>query len=432
MKKLISLIILMFVLTACSSGNEIDPTATIPPTETPTPFPPTPTPTDDRIADLNADTPKKGIQGLMTTIKYGQGDSLISNWLTKEMSTVFYLGYLFGASAGIDDPRPTLLWEIVEITDVTEDYPDIQAEGGEVARAIVDMTEDGQISCAEIILVSPIYTGDRWRAASMEDCPAEEMADADMGEGEGSLEISRVASSGNFWDLTYDPSIWLPADAFNGETVELLLLEDASCRFSYPIGTEWDAADDMRLDTVEICGNTWERKSFLWRGQVTGEVFSIEFDNGGSNYYGNFFMYYEKNGYQPLPKDCRQAGYDLINTLFEPPELADMGELAENWQENWAPCPGAPETQLFSGMYAYVSTDPPYANNVRWAPGKSNELVGQIQPGESMEILAGPSCGNGWVWWYVEELDTGLTGWTAEGDFSNYWLVPCDGPDVCP
>ena len=432
MKKLTPLlIILIVILAACSTETPVAPTATLSPIETATPLPPVPTPTDDRIADLNADTPEKAIQGIMTCLKYGQGDSLLSNWLTKEITAIYYFGYILGASSGIDEPRPDLEWEIIEITNVTEDYPDIQSEGTEVARAIVNMSEDGETSCGELILVSPIYTGDRWRAISMEDCPVDEAAASDAESGE-EVVIPQTAVSGNFWDLTYDPLVWLPADEFDGDTVELMLLEDASCRFGYPIGTEWDAADDMRLDTVEINGNTWERKSFLLQGQVTMEMFTLDLENGENSYYGSFYMYYEKNGYQTLPEDCRQAGHDLLNTLYEPPDLVDLGKLPDNWQEDWAPCPGAPSTQLFPGMYAYVSTDPPYANNVRSGPGKINDLVGQIQPGESMEILDGPSCGNGWVWWYVEELDTGLTGWTAEGDFSNYWLIPCDEPNACP
>jgi Tol biopolymer transport system component len=41
-----------------------------------------------------------------------------------------------------------------------------------------------------------------------------------------------------------------------------------------------------------------------------------------------------------------------------------------------------------------------------------------------MDILAGPTCQNGWVWWEIRSLTTGLTGWTAEGDGQNYWLLP--------
>ena len=41
-----------------------------------------------------------------------------------------------------------------------------------------------------------------------------------------------------------------------------------------------------------------------------------------------------------------------------------------------------------------------------------------------MEILDGPQCVDNWTWWKVREPSTGLTGWTVEGDGSQYWLVP--------
>ena len=49
-------------------------------------------------------------------------------------------------------------------------------------------------------------------------------------------------------------------------------------------------------------------------------------------------------------------------------------------------------------------------------PGKKYEVVGQINPGKGMEIIDGPHCADGLVWWQVVEFGTGLLGWTAEGD----------------
>lgn len=71
-----------------------------------------------------------------------------------------------------------------------------------------------------------------------------------------------------------------------------------------------------------------------------------------------------------------------------------------------------------------VSLLPPQPNIVREAPGRNSTKIGLIQPGEEVEILDGPACADGWVWWQVRSLGTGLTGWTAEGDENNRWLVP--------
>ena len=94
-------------------------------------------------------------------------------------------------------------------------------------------------------------------------------------------------------------------------------------------------------------------------------------------------------------------------------------------------CPGAPSSRLKVGEYAYVSTNPPLANRVRNGPGKSYDVIGKIQPGKVMEILEGPRCADNWAWWKVRELDTGLVGWTSEGDNQNYWLIPCEDAQNC-
>jgi hypothetical protein len=63
-------------------------------------------------------------------------------------------------------------------------------------------------------------------------------------------------------------------------------------------------------------------------------------------------------------------------------------------------------------------------NRIRRQPNSSSEVLGFIQPGEKVDILEGPSCSNAWIWWRVRSQQTGLTGWTAEGDANDYWLIP--------
>jgi serine/threonine protein kinase len=90
----------------------------------------------------------------------------------------------------------------------------------------------------------------------------------------------------------------------------------------------------------------------------------------------------------------------------------------------WQPCPGTYSSRLHVGDHAEVSSDPPYPNRVREQPNTSAQILGLLQVGEKAEILDGPVCFNNWVWWYVRSLSTNMTGWTAEGDESDYWLVP--------
>lgn len=86
-------------------------------------------------------------------------------------------------------------------------------------------------------------------------------------------------------------------------------------------------------------------------------------------------------------------------------------------------CASTYPTRLRIGDRATVSLIPPLANLVRSLPEASASVLGRIQPGEGMTILAGPECANGRIWWYVRS-DNNVTGWTGEGDSSDYWLIP--------
>jgi hypothetical protein len=72
---------------------------------------------------------------------------------------------------------------------------------------------------------------------------------------------------------------------------------------------------------------------------------------------------------------------------------------------------------------------PGLQNNVRLRPRLSGRRIGQIQAYQDVQVVDGPKCNDGMVWWYVKVLDSygnelGLEGWTAEGDASGDWLLP--------
>jgi hypothetical protein len=94
-------------------------------------------------------------------------------------------------------------------------------------------------------------------------------------------------------------------------------------------------------------------------------------------------------------------------------------------------CGSALPTRLRVDLFAYVNPDPPLPNNLRSEAGQENTLLGEIQPGEAMQILEGPACADGSLWWKVRALATQLEGWTAEGDAQTYWLVPCSSEEAC-
>jgi len=89
----------------------------------------------------------------------------------------------------------------------------------------------------------------------------------------------------------------------------------------------------------------------------------------------------------------------------------------------WQACPNAFLSHLRVGMKGKLSEEPPLPNRVRESANTSAKIVGMIQPGEIVEIIDGPGCSNNWVWWKIRKTD-GLTGWTAEGDGQDFWLLP--------
>lgn len=90
----------------------------------------------------------------------------------------------------------------------------------------------------------------------------------------------------------------------------------------------------------------------------------------------------------------------------------------------WYPCANTYPSRLHVGDRAKVSEDPPYPNRVRSQPNTSSDILGLLEVGEMMEIIGGPVCSQGWIWWEVRSLEKNLSGWTAEGDGKDYWLVP--------
>lgn len=75
-------------------------------------------------------------------------------------------------------------------------------------------------------------------------------------------------------------------------------------------------------------------------------------------------------------------------------------------------------------------------NNVRSGPGRGNELLGELPPATEFIVREGPFCNplERLIWWRVEASTPALSGWTAEGQGTDYWLEPLDlsGIPVAP
>jgi hypothetical protein len=83
-------------------------------------------------------------------------------------------------------------------------------------------------------------------------------------------------------------------------------------------------------------------------------------------------------------------------------------------------CASALPPRLVIGKSGRVT--PGIPNNLRQGPGSSTSYVGEIPPGGVFTVLDGPRCASGMAWWQVSY--NGLTGWTPEGQGSEYWVEP--------
>lgn len=117
-----------------------------------------------------------------------------------------------------------------------------------------------------------------------------------------------------------------------------------------------------------------------------------------------------------------------VDTSFgTPPELnfdRDAAEIILPPPNVDRGCPGAPPQRVNSGEQAGVCTQSDDLI-VRKGPGSDSDALRGIEPGTIFMITDGPSCANNWLWWKVE-LDSGLTGWVAEGgdNIDPYFICP--------
>ncbi len=88
-------------------------------------------------------------------------------------------------------------------------------------------------------------------------------------------------------------------------------------------------------------------------------------------------------------------------------------------------CSGALPPRLVPGKTGRVTFTPPVPSNVRSAPRvTSDNVIGQLQPGQQFTVVSGPVCDQErlWRWWLVRTPR--LEGWVSEGQPGQYWLEP--------
>ena len=104
------------------------------------------------------------------------------------------------------------------------------------------------------------------------------------------------------------------------------------------------------------------------------------------------------------------AGLLMMITLWQP-QQSDL-------------CPNAPLPRLTIGERAEVAPGISQLR-LRALPAVGTGEVLLLFAGYEFEVLAGPSCNGGYSWWRIK-LDSGASGWVAEGTWTQYFLRPVE------
>ncbi len=85
-------------------------------------------------------------------------------------------------------------------------------------------------------------------------------------------------------------------------------------------------------------------------------------------------------------------------------------------------CPDVPLPRLKIGEGGRVTLGDPRPVRVRNAPGVDSQILTQLDLGEEFDVLDGPICLDGYLWWHIR--NNRIEGWSAEGVTGNYYLEP--------
>lgn len=230
---------------------------------------------------------------------------------------------------------------------------------------------------------------------------------------------------------------WLMEDAFHADDKSLWLFSQAFARL-YRMNPDGRLYSVFSLRQQKPIGYADLRLAYgsLWFATPWGDVLQLDPSTGAERSRTSLRV--------PLHSITAGAGaiwvhapadgavYRLDALTGEVQTRIEIGEkvpptpvvTATPIQRATKPCEDAPYSRLQVGMRAYTFKEPDLPQRLHKEPGKESERVGWIQPGETVTILEGPMCAEGWVWWKVRTERGGYTGWAAEGDENEYWLNP--------
>jgi len=118
-----------------------------------------------------------------------------------------------------------------------------------------------------------------------------------------------------------------------------------------------------------------------------------------------------------------------MGTIFQLPSIATPNstpviDMPDNVQVSPISCGTVPAPRLEVAQTARVTFTDGTPLNLRTSP--QGELLTQLSEGTTANVVEGPVCANGYLWWKLQlnVQDTLTSGWAAEGDANDYYLEP--------
>jgi hypothetical protein len=88
-------------------------------------------------------------------------------------------------------------------------------------------------------------------------------------------------------------------------------------------------------------------------------------------------------------------------------------------------CPEAMEMRIEVGDRARVTYGDPRRVRMRLEPSTSGEILKLLNLGQEFDVIGGPKCADGFVWWEIE-MGSYSGYWVAEGENNNYHIEPIE------
>jgi len=91
-------------------------------------------------------------------------------------------------------------------------------------------------------------------------------------------------------------------------------------------------------------------------------------------------------------------------------------------------CLGAPTSRMLAGDVGIVTVDDGDTRplRIRTLPNLQGDIIDTIEPGTLFDVVDGPICADGYVWWNIQVPDSEVSGWSAEGTTENYFIEMVD------